>query len=63
MSIREIHRNLAEDFRAAASECVKPGAILLAPWQTDPNQDSLDRGLEDCGCAFAPDEPDDQKRF
>jgi hypothetical protein len=63
MSIEETHRNLTEILRAAASERVKPGAILISPWQIDANQDSLDKGLEDCGCAFAPDEPDDQKRF
>jgi hypothetical protein len=62
MSIAETHRNLAEDFTAAASERIKPGAILIAPWQIDANQGSLDKGLEDCGCAFAPDEPE-EKRF
>jgi hypothetical protein len=62
MSIREIHPNLAKNFEAAASEHIKPAAILIAPWQIDANQDSLDRGLEDCGCAFAPDEPE-EKRF
>jgi hypothetical protein len=63
MSIAENHRDFDEILRAAASERVKPGAILIAPWQIDPNQDSLDKGLEDCGCAFAPDDPDDGKRF
>ena len=58
MSIREIHQNLAENFKVAASERVKLGAILIAPWQIDANQDSED-GLDECGCAFCPD--DDQK--
>jgi hypothetical protein len=62
MSIAENHRNFAETLRAAASESIKPGAMLIAPWRIDPNQDSLGKGLEDCGCAFAPDEPD-EKRF
>jgi hypothetical protein len=59
MSIREIHRNLAENFRAAAVERVKPGAILIAPWRVDANQDNLHKRLDECGCAFCPD--DDQK--
>lgn len=63
MSIREIYPNLADNFRVAASERVKPGAILIVPWHIDANRDRLDRGLEDCGCAFAPDEPDDEKRL
>jgi len=63
MSIAQNHRNFAEILRAAASERVKPGGILISPWQVDPNQDSLGKGLEDCGCAFAPDEPGDEKRF
>jgi hypothetical protein len=62
MSIAETHRNLTENFNAAASDRIKSGTILIAPWQIDANQESLDRGLEDCGCAFAPDEPD-EKRF
>jgi hypothetical protein len=62
MSIAQNHQNFSEILRAAASEHVKPGAILIAPWQIDPTQDSLDKGLEDCGCAFAPDEPK-EKRF
>jgi hypothetical protein len=59
MSIAQSHPNFAEVLRAAASGRVKPGAILISPWQVDSNQDSLDKGLEDCGCAFAPD--DEQK--
>jgi hypothetical protein len=59
MSIGERHRNFGEIFRVAASERVKPGAILIAPWQIDANQDSLGKGLDECGCAFCPD--DDQK--
>ena len=59
MSIAQNHQNFSESLRAAASERVKPGAILITPWQIDPNQDSLGKGLEDCGCAFCPD--DDQK--
>jgi hypothetical protein len=63
MSIADTHRNVIENFNAAASERIKSGAILISPWQIDANQDSLDKGLEDCGCAFAPDDPDDQKKF
>ena len=62
MSIAETQRNLTEDFNAA-SERIKSGAILISPWQIDAKPDSLDKGLEDCGCAFAPDDPDDQKKF
>jgi hypothetical protein len=62
MSIAQDHRNFAVIFRATASERIKSGTILIAPWQTDANLDSLDRGLDDCGCAFAPDEPE-EKRF
>jgi hypothetical protein len=61
MSIAQNDRNFAEIFKAAASERVKPGAILISPWQVDANQESLDRGLEDCGCAFAPDEPEEKR--
>jgi hypothetical protein len=60
MSIGETHRNLADIFGATASERIKPGAILIAPWQIDTNEDNLDKGLDECGCAFCPD--DDQKR-
>jgi hypothetical protein len=59
MSIAETDQNFTEIFRAAASVRVKPGAILIAPWRIDANQDNLDRGLDECGCAFCPD--DDQK--
>jgi hypothetical protein len=62
MSIAETHRNLIESFSAAASERIKSGTMSIATWQIDANQDSLDKGLEDCGCAFAPDEPE-EKRF
>jgi hypothetical protein len=62
MSIAENHRNFAEALTAAALEHVKSPAILITSWQLEANQDSLDKGLEDCGCAFAPDEPD-QKRL
>jgi hypothetical protein len=53
MSIGETHRNLAK------KERVKPGAILIAPWQVNANQTNRDKGLDECGCAFCPDEPDD----
>jgi hypothetical protein len=59
MSIGETNRDLAEIFGNAASEYVRPGAILIAPWQIDANQDNLHNGLDECGCAFCPD--DDQK--
>ena len=61
MSMRGMHRDLARNFGAAASEHGNSGTILIAPWQIDANRRSLDRGFEDCGCAFAPDEPDDKK--
>jgi hypothetical protein len=59
MSIAQNHGNFSESLRAAASEHAKRGAILISPWQVYSDQDSLDKGLEDCGCAFAPD--DEQK--
>jgi hypothetical protein len=59
MSIREIHRNLGENFRVAALERVKPEGMLIAPWRIDSTQDSFHKGLDECGCAFCPD--DDQK--
>jgi hypothetical protein len=59
MSIAENHKDFAEILRAAASERVKLGAILIAPWQIDAGQEGLDKGLDECGCAFCPD--DDQK--
>jgi hypothetical protein len=59
MSIAQNRPNFAEILHATASERVKPGAIFILPWQVVSNQDSLDKGLEDCGCAFAPD--DEQK--
>ncbi len=48
MSIAQNQRNFAEILRAAASERLKTGTVLITPWQVDSNQDSLDKGLEDC---------------
>jgi hypothetical protein len=54
-----MHRNLAENFKAAGLESVKPEAILIAPWQIDAGEEDWSKGLDECGCAFCPD--DDQK--
>jgi hypothetical protein len=56
MSTGETHRNIAEIFTAAALDHVKPRAMLIAPWRIDANQDNLHKGLDECGCAFCPDD-------
>jgi hypothetical protein len=56
MSIRE-NRDVAEDFRAAALVRVKLEPIMIAPWQINATQDDLLKGLDECGCAFCPDDP------
>jgi hypothetical protein len=62
MSIGETHRNLDDFVKAAAVECGKPGAAMMVPWRIEANQDHLHEGLEQCGCAFSPDEPEDDGR-
>jgi len=59
MSIVETHRNLDDVVRAAALECGKPEAAMMVRWRVEANQDHLHKGLEQCGCAFSPGEPED----
>ena len=59
MSIGETQGNLGDIFRAAASECAKPGVPVIVPWRMDANQDHPYNSLDVCGCGFCPD--DDQK--
>jgi hypothetical protein len=54
MSIGEKPRNFAEICRVAA---IAPGAILITPWRIEANQDGVDKDLDQCGCAFCPDDP------
>jgi hypothetical protein len=57
MSTRETHRNLGDIFRAAAAlESDKPGVPVIMPWRMNTNQEHLHNGLDDCGCAFCPDD-------
>jgi hypothetical protein len=62
MAAGETHHNIGDMIRTAASEGTKAGAPMLVPWRIEANQDHLYKGLELCGCAFAPDEPEDQMR-
>lgn len=59
MSTADTCRNLGDVVRAAALEGAKPGAPVIMPWRMDANQDHLHKGLDECGCAFCPD--DDQE--
>jgi hypothetical protein len=56
MSIGETDGNLGEIVRAAALERAKAGLTFILPWRMDANQDHLDKGLEECGCGFCPDD-------
>jgi hypothetical protein len=58
----ETYGNLDEIVSAAAMSGIKPGALFIAPWRLGANQDHLHEGLEQCGCAFCPDEPNDSGR-
>ena len=51
-----IHRNRDEVVTVAALAGSKPGAPFIAPWWFEANQDHLHEGLEQCGCAFCPDD-------
>jgi hypothetical protein len=59
MSTAETHRNLGDIFSAAALEGAKPGVPVIIPWRMNANHDHLHKGLDECGCAFCPD--DDQE--
>ncbi len=59
MSTGETYQNLGDIVRAAALEGAKPGITMIMPWRMEANQDHADIGLEQCGCAFCPD--DDQE--
>jgi hypothetical protein len=61
MSTRETHGNVSEIARAAALECAKSGVTFILPWRMDAGQDHLHKGIDQCGCAFAPE--DDQERI
>jgi hypothetical protein len=59
MSTVETHRNLGDIVRAAALEGAKPGVPVIVPWRMEANQDHPHKGLEDCGCAFYPDDDEE----
>jgi hypothetical protein len=59
MSTSETHRNLGDIVRAAALEGAKPGVTAIVPWRVNANHDRPHKGLDECGCAFCPD--DDQE--
>ena len=61
MASGEMHQNIGDIMRTA-SECAKGGEPVLIPWRIEANQDRLHQGLTLCGCAFTPDEPDDDVR-
>lgn len=56
MSTGDTQDNLDNIFRAAASECTKLGVPAIMPWRMDANQDHSHKGIEQCGCAFCPDD-------
>jgi hypothetical protein len=56
MSIGETNRNLGDFARAAALEGARPGVNVIIPWRMDANQDGPHKGLDECGCAFCPDD-------
>ncbi len=59
MSTGEMNRNLGDIFRAAALEGANQGVPVIVPWRMDANQDHPHKSLDQCGCAFCPD--DDQE--
>jgi hypothetical protein len=59
MSTGETHRNLGDILSAAALEGANYGVPVIIPWRMEANQDHPHKGLEQCGCAFCPD--DDQE--
>ena len=56
MSTGETHQNLGDIFQAAAFEGAKPGVTMIVPWRMDANQDHPRNSLDQCGCAFCPDD-------
>jgi hypothetical protein len=62
MSTGETHRNLDDLVSAAVAECGKLGTAIIVPWQIEAREDRLHNGLEQCGCAFSPGEPEDDGR-
>jgi hypothetical protein len=56
MSIGETNRNLGDIVRAAALAGATPGVPVIMPWRMNANQDDTHKGLDDCGCAFCPDD-------
>ena len=62
MLIGENHRNLDNLVSAAEAEYGKPGAAIIIPWRMAANRDHLRNGLEQCGCAFSPGDPEDGGR-
>jgi hypothetical protein len=56
----EIDRNLSGVVRTAASEWVKTKGPVIVPWRIDAHQ--LHKGLEDCGCGFAPEDDSQETR-
>ncbi len=56
MSTGETNRNLGDIVRAAMLEGAKPGVTVIMPWRMNANQDHPHKGLEQCGCAFCPDD-------
>jgi hypothetical protein len=58
MSIGETCRNLGDLVRAAAERGEHWDPVIV-PWRIEASQDRLHKGLEQCGCAFSPDEPED----
>jgi hypothetical protein len=59
MSLEETNVNHWDRARAGALNNVEPGTTWIIPWRMEANQDLLYKGLEICGCACCPDEPED----
>jgi hypothetical protein len=56
MATEATRSDIKKFFATAAIEFTNPGAAsLVMPWRVDTNQD-LSKSLDECGCAFCPDD-------
>jgi hypothetical protein len=54
-----LNQNTWDHVKAEALKYAEPGATWIMPWRMEANKDQLHKGLEICGCACCPDEPED----
>jgi hypothetical protein len=55
MSAAKTHQNL-DEIIANPVHRAKGGVPFILRWRMAENQDHLDRGFEQCGCGFCPDD-------